>query len=137
MLSIGDLSKQTGVKVPTIRYYEQIGMLAAPDRTSGNQRRYERVDLDRLSFIKHARDLGLTLDAIRDLIDLSAHPERPCADVDRIVEEHLTSVRDRIARLRRLEVELERITRSCNAGKVGDCSVIHALTNHALCDGEH
>jgi len=137
MLSIGDLSKQTGVKVPTIRYYEQIGMLATPDRTSGNQRRYERVDLDRLSFIKHARDLGLTLSAIRDLIDLSAHPERPCADVDRIVEEHLASVRDRIGRLRRLESELVRITRACDTGKVGECSVIHALANHALCSGDH
>lgn len=137
MLSIGDLSKRTGVKVPTIRYYEQIGMLAAPDRSSGNQRRYERRDLDRLSFIKHARDLGLTLNAIRDLIDLSAHPEQPCADADRIIEEHLVSVRDRIARLRRLELELERIATTCNTGKVGDCSVIHALSNHALCSGEH
>lgn len=137
MLSIGDLSRQTGVKVPTIRYYEQIGMLAAPDRSSGNQRRYERQDLDRLSFIKHARDLGLTLNAIRDLIDLSAHPEQPCADADRIVEEHLVSVRDRIARLRRLEVELERIATTCHTGKVGDCSVIHALSNHALCSSEH
>lgn len=137
MLSIGELSKRTGVKVPTIRYYEQIGMLAAPDRSCGNQRRYERQDLDQLSFIKHARDLGLSLNAIRDLIDLSAHPEQPCADADRIVEEHLTSVRDRIARLRRLEVELERIATTCKTGKVGDCSVIHALSNHALCGGEH
>ncbi len=84
MLSIGELAKRTGVKVATIRYYEQMGLIAAPDRSEGNQRRYEKTDLDRLSFIRHARDLGLTIEAIRDLLALSAHPEKPCGEADRI-----------------------------------------------------
>lgn len=84
MLSIGDLSKRTGVKVPTIRYYEQMGLLAAATRSEGNQRRYERSDLDRLAFIRHARDLGLDISAIRELIALGSHPQQPCGDIDRI-----------------------------------------------------
>lgn len=137
MLSIGDLSRHTGVKVPTIRYYEQIGMLTPPDRSSGNQRRYEREDLDRLSFIKHARDLGMNLNVIRDLIDLSSNPERSCAEADRIARDHLASVRDRIAQLRRLEAELERIAGTCCGDTVGECYVIRSLSNHALCETEH
>ncbi|MCB1417237.1 MAG: helix-turn-helix domain-containing protein, partial [Nitratireductor sp.] len=109
MYSIGELSRATGVKVPTIRYYEQMGLLDAAERSEGNQRRYERKGLERLAFIKHARDLGLNIDAIRKLIRLSAHPDQPCDDADRIAKEQLSVVRDRIARLKRLESELERI----------------------------
>lgn len=137
MLSIGELAKRTGVKVATIRYYEQMGLIEIPDRSEGNQRRYERADLERLSFIRHARDLGLTIEAIRDLLALSAHPERPCGEADRIAAEHLREVRARIEKLRRLEHELERIVSNCGAHKIGDCYVIRALSDHGLCETEH
>jgi Cu(I)-responsive transcriptional regulator len=137
MLSIGDLSRRTGVKIPTIRYYEQMGLIEPPERSEGNQRRYSRQELDRLSFIRHARNLGLNIEAIRELIELSAHPERPCADADRIAAEQLSTVREKIAKLKRLETELERITTHCHGDQVKDCYVIRALANHELCDGEH
>ncbi len=137
MFTIGDLSRKTGVKVPTIRYYEQMGLMAQAERSEGNQRRYGAVERDRLSFIKHARDLGLTIESIRELLDLSAHPERPCEQADRIAAEQLQAVRDRIAKLRRLEQELERISSHCHSGPVRDCYVIRALANHDLCEGEH
>ncbi len=137
MLSIGDLAKRTGVKVATIRYYEQMGLISAPDRSEGNQRRYEPRDLDRLSFIRHARDLGLTIEAIRDLLALSEHPEQPCGEADRIAADHLKDVRGKIAKLRKLEHELERIVSNCGAHTVGDCYVIRALSDHALCETEH
>jgi DNA-binding transcriptional MerR regulator len=137
MFSIGDLSRRTGVKVPTIRYYEQMGLLDAPERSEGNQRRYDRKELERLAFIRHARDLGITIESIRELIDLSGHAEKPCADADRIAREQLQSVRERIARLKRLEKELERIATCCTGETVGDCYVIRALSEHALCDGDH
>ena len=137
MYSIGELSRATGVKVPTIRYYEQMGLLDAAERSEGNQRRYERKGLERLAFIKHARDLGLNIDAIRKLIRLSAHPDQPCDDADRIAKEQLSVVRDRIARLKRLESELERIASGCEAENIGDCYVIRALSDHALCADEH
>ena len=75
MFSIGEVARATGVKVPTIRYYEMIGLLDDPGRTAGNQRRYGQGEVDRLAFIRHARDLGFSLDAVRALIRLSRHPE--------------------------------------------------------------
>lgn len=138
MLTIGDLSRRTGVKVPTIRYYEQMGLLSAAERSEGNQRRYGKPERERLSFIKHARDLGLTIDSIRELIDLSAHPEQPCAQADRIAAEQLSAVREKIAKLRRLEQELERMSAHCDGQhQVKDCYVIQALANHDMCDGDH
>ena len=137
MYSIGDLSRRTGAKVPTIRYYEQMGLLDAPERSGGNQRRYGRLELERLSFIRHARDLGFSIESIRELIDLSGHEDRPCADADRIARDQLAAVRARIVRLQRLESELERISTCCVGETVGDCYVIRALSDHSLCEEEH
>ena len=137
MHSIGDLSQRTGVKIPTIRYYEQMGLLEAPERTDGNQRRYSRSEVERLAFVKHARDLGISLGSIRELIELSAHPDRPCTGADRIARNHLAGVRERIAKLQRLEAELERVAGGCASGNISDCYVIRALSDHALCNTDH
>lgn len=137
MFSIGALSQEAGVKVPTIRYYEQVGLLDAPARTAGNQRRYSQADAQRLRFIKHARDLGLPLEAIRDLIALGSAPDQPCAEADRVVKQQLAALRERIAKLQRLERELARIAEGCTAEQVRDCYVLQALSNHALCTDEH
>lgn len=137
MFSIGALSAETGVKVPTIRYYEQIGLIEQPARSQGNQRRYTQADADRLRFIKHARDLGLPLDAIRELTRISAAPEQPCADADRLAKQQLEAVRQRIAKLQTLERELARIVDGCAANRVRDCYVLQALSDHALCAAEH
>lgn len=137
MLSIGEMSRRSGVKVPTIRYYEEMGLIAAPERSSGNQRRYTKRELDRLTFIRHARDLGLSLDAIRELVRLSEHPEMPCAEAHVIATEHLAAIRERIARLKRLEAELTRVEASCAANHVGDCNILHVLSDHGLCETEH
>ena len=136
MFSIGQLSKQTGVKIPTIRYYEQMGLIDAPERTEGNQRRYTKDGLERLSFIRHSRDLGFSVENIRGLLDLSQHPYKPCQDAHSIAAQHLKDVQTRIAKLRRLERELKRITH-CNADNVADCAVIETLADHGLCETEH
>ena len=137
MLSIGDLSRLTGVKIPTIRYYEQVNLIDAPERSRGNQRRYTNKELERLSFIRHARELGLPIEAIRELIVLGDHPDQPCADADRIANEQLVSVRKRIARLKSLEKELKRIASGCDANTISECYVIRALADHSLCDHNH
>jgi len=136
MFSIGQLSKQTGVKIPTIRYYEQMGLIDAPERSEGNQRRYTREGLSRLSFIRHSRDLGFSMEDIRGLLELSQHPEKPCGDAHNIAVQHLKDVQDRIAKLRRLERELKRISK-CDADNVADCAVIETLADHGLCETEH
>lgn len=137
MYGIGEISKRAGVKIPTIRYYEQMGLMPAPERSDGNQRRYSRQQLERLSFIRHARDLGFSIDAIRDLIGLSGHPEEPCTTADHIANAHLQEVRRKIAQLKKLESELERIVSNCEAHTVEQCYVLRSLADHTLCDHDH
>ncbi|WP_417725878.1 MerR family transcriptional regulator [Roseovarius sp.] len=137
-LSIGDLSRRTGVKVPTIRYYETRGLLDAPLRSAGNQRRYGRAELERLGFIRHARDLGFALDAIAALIELQDHPDRACTTATRIAQVQLEAVRQKIRRLRALEAELARITGGCTGtGTSRDCYVLASLADHDLCAQDH
>ena len=136
MFSIGQLSKRTGVKIPTIRYYEQMGLIDAPERSEGNQRRYTKDGLSRLSFIRHSRDLGFSVEDIRGLLELSQHPEKPCGDAHNIAVQHLKDVQDSIAKLRRLERELKPISK-CDAGNVAECAVIETLADHGLCETEH
>ena len=136
MFSIGQLSKRTGDKIPTIRYYEQMGLIDEPGRSEGNQRRYNKDGLSRLSFIRHSRDLGFTIEDIRGLLDLSQHPEKPCNDAHSIAAQHLRDVQSKITKLRRLECELKRITK-CDAGNVATCAVIETLADHGLCETEH
>ena len=136
MFSIGELSKRTGVKIPTIRYYEQMGLIDAPERSEGNQRRYTKEGLSRLSFIRHSRDLGFSMEDIKGLLELSQHPEKPCNDAHRIAVHHLQDVQDRIVKLRRLERELKRISK-CESGNIAECAVIETLADHGLCETEH
>lgn len=137
MLTIGKLGKATGVKVPTIRYYEQIGLLPEPERSVGNQRLYGKSVLDRLAFIRHARDLGFPLEAIRDLLSLSDRPDQSCTEADCIAKEQLAAVVARIARLTALKAELERMITQCTQGTIADCRVIESLSDHRHCAGDH
>ncbi|MFZ5674366.1 MAG: MerR family transcriptional regulator [Pseudomonadota bacterium] len=137
VLTIGTLSNRTGVKIPTIRYYEQRGLICAAERSDGNQRRYRQEECDRLAFIKHARELGLTINAIRELLELSSNPNKPCERADQIATDQLRVVRDKITKLQSLEKELTRITTKPHDGRVDDCYVIRALASHRLCYGEH
>ncbi len=138
MFSIGELSKRTKVKIPTIRYYEEMGLLAEAERTSGNQRRYDSVGLERLSFIRHARDLGFSIEAVALLIELQEHPDRSCEAATNIAVSQLSEVRDKIKRLNRLEKELTRISKGCDgSGKSEDCYVLSSLADHKLCKSDH
>jgi DNA-binding transcriptional MerR regulator len=137
MPSIGDLSRQTGVKVPTIRYYEEIGLLPTPVRSAGNQRVYDEKMLQRLSFIRHARDLGFPLADIQELLGMADDPDQSCAAADVIATRQLASVKARIARLTALQDELERMLAQCSCGTIADCRVIEVLGNHDLCAHEH
>lgn len=137
MLTIGKLSRATGVKVPTIRYYEQANLLPSPDRSAGNQRLYSRQAQERLAFIRHARELGFSLEAIRELLSLQDRPEQSCAAADTIARRQLAAVEQRIARLTALKGELERMVVRCAGGSIADCRVIEVLGNHSLCGADH
>ena len=136
--TIGEIGRLTRTKTPTIRYYEQIGLLASAGRTEGNQRRYDAAARDRLAFVRHARELGFTLDAVRDLLSLSDAPEETCEQADRIAKEQLNAVERRLDNLMRLKAELERMVARCDGGRVRDCRVIQTLADHDLClDDRH
>ena len=130
---IGEAARQSGVKVPTIRYYEQIGLLTVPPRSEGNRRQYDAGDLRRLGFIRHARDLGFDVEAIRTMLGLQDRPEQSCAAVDEIARIRLSEVNQRIASLTALKAELERMLKSCAHGQVAECRVIETVADHGLC----
>lgn len=132
-LSIGRLAKETGTKVQTIRYYEDIGLIPAPARTEGNQRRYRQDHLTRLRFVRHARSLGFSLDAIRELLTLSASPEQSCEAADEIARRHLVQIVRRIEQLNALKIELEHMVEQCKGGEIGSCRVIEVLGDHSNC----
>ena len=129
---IGEAARQSGVKVPTIRYYEQIGLLTAPPRSESNRRQYDASDLRRLAFIRHARELGFEVEAIRTMLALQDRPEQSCAAVDEIARARLTEIEQRIASLSVLKVELKRMLASCAHGQVAECRVIEAVADHGL-----
>lgn len=127
-LAIGDLARATGTKVVTIRYYEQAGLLPTPRRTTGNYRAYDADHLHRLRFIRRCRDLGFSVDQVRDLLALTENREKDCCAVDQIAQEHLATVRQKIVDLSRLADELERISSQCQGGTVAECRIIEALS---------
>ncbi len=126
-LPIGTLAKQTGCKVETIRYYENIGVLPPPARSSGGQRRYTINHLKRLNFVRRARALGFTLNEVRDLLRLVDGADYTCAEVEAVTLAHLGDVRTKIADLRKLERVLKDMASQCDGGTVPDCPVIDAL----------
>ncbi|WP_422020578.1 MerR family transcriptional regulator [Pyruvatibacter mobilis] len=135
MFTIGKLAKQSGVKVQTVRYYEQIGLMPPVERSAGNQRLYTDAHAERLGFIRHARELGFPLEAIRTLLDLSDSPDKSCAEADEIARARLAEVESRIARLEALKTELTRMIAQCAHGTAADCRVIEVLaaTDHTFC----
>ena len=132
-IPIGDLARQTGVKVPTIRYYESVGLLPPAPRTESNRRQYDDNAVKRLKFIRHARELGFEVNAIRELLDLAEQPQRSCAKVDALAREHLQAITSRIERLTALKAEVEGMIKACAKGRIAKCRVIDVLSHHEHC----
>lgn len=128
ILMIGQLARRTGTKVETIRFYEKNGLLPAPSRTDGNYRAYEPGHLSRLSFIRRARELGFSLDQIREFLKLSDDRSQSCAAVDAIAREHRKEVERKIEDLTALKSELDRMIDQCGCGLVADCRIIESLS---------
>lgn len=135
--SIGEMSRRTGVKVTTIRYYESRGLIPSPARTTGGQRRYDEAALERLAFLRHARELGFGLDDVADLMALSEAPSEDCAPAHEIARKQLAAVDRRLAILTGLREELARMAGAEDPGHAGKCRVIEVLGSHRLCIGPH
>lgn len=130
-LTIGKLAGATDVKVPTIRFYEQIGLLPKADRSASDRRLYGQATVQRLLFIRRARRLGFSVGAIRSLLALTDDPDRPCAEANVLAAEQLAEVEAKIEQLLALRGELYRMATADCHGRAGDCRVIEALSERA------
>ena len=134
-LSIGTVAKQTGCTVPTIRYYEEIGLLPPAARSESGQRHYGEATLRRLAFIRRCRDFGFSIEQVRELVGLVDEPERPCTEVRDIAALHLAEVRRKLVQLRELEASLDAFVCSCDSACAGgaavDCTILDGLARPA------
>lgn len=131
-LSIGLVARQTGCTVPTIRYYEDIGLLPPADRTQAGQRHYDQRTIRRLTFIRRCRDFGFSIEQVRELVGLVDQPDRPCADVRDIAAHHLQQVRRKLDELKALEGSLSAVVVGCDSACAGgpalDCTILEDLS---------
>ena len=128
-LGIGELSKLTGVKIETIRYYERQKLLADPPRTEGGHRCYNEDHLKRLTFIRRSRQLGFSMEEIRELLILVEGGMYTCGEVKALTMEHAKSVREKINDLNRMEATLLDIASRCSGGAIPDCPILDALSD--------
>jgi Cd(II)/Pb(II)-responsive transcriptional regulator len=127
-MQIGELAKQAEMKVDTVRYYEKAGLLPPPPRQSNGYRDYATSHLQRLTFIRHCRDLDISLDEIRQMLDFITHPDADCITIDHLIENQLTRVRERIANLCALESQLLKLRSQCKDRKtVSECGILREL----------
>lgn len=130
-LSIGLVARQTGCTVPTIRYYEEIGLLPPALRTDAGQRHYDKRTIRRLTFIRRCRDFGFSIEHVRELTGLVDQPDRPCDEVRDIAVLHLAQLRRRLAELKSLEASLSAFVCNCESACAGgpaiDCTILEDL----------
>jgi Cd(II)/Pb(II)-responsive transcriptional regulator len=128
-MRIGELAKQTGTDVETVRYYEKIGLLDAPGRNSSGYRDYGAAHQERLQFIRHCRSLQMSLSDIRALLDLKAEPAAACQSVNDLLDHQIERVRQRMESLRQLEEQLTTLRRQCGqSDSVRECAIIQNLS---------
>lgn len=132
-MKIGELSKKAGCQVVTIRFYEKEGLLNKVSRGSNNYRVYNNEDLERLSFIRHCRQHGMTLSEIRDILVFSDNPIVSCEWINKLIESHIKNVEKQILNLEHLKKHLETLLGKCNGEKGAKCGILESLKRHEEC----
>lgn len=131
-MKIGELAKQTGTQVETIRFYEREGLLPEAARTEGNYRVYSQAHVERLAFVRNCRNLDMTLNEIRALLSFKDAPSENCSDVNSLLDEHIGHVAERIRELRVLEKTLKALRLQCGeAHAAKDCGILQGLSDTA------
>ncbi len=132
MMRIGELGKKADCLVQTVRFYESEGLLPEPARSEGNFRLYDEVLVQRLLFIRRCRAKDMTLDEIRQLLNLRDRPELGCGEVNALVDAHIAQVRTKMKELRALERELMDLRRSCDSARTSrECGILNSLAEPA------
>jgi Cd(II)/Pb(II)-responsive transcriptional regulator len=128
-MRISELARSTGTPVATIRYYERIGLIPTPARTTSNYRAYAEPHAARLDFVRSCRGLGMPLKEIRTLLDFCDHPQRHCADVNVLLDRHIEHVEARVAELKSLSRHLRDLRAVCrSAGTAAECGILRRLS---------
>jgi Cd(II)/Pb(II)-responsive transcriptional regulator len=131
-MRIGELARQAGVEVQTVRYYEREGLLDAPARTGSGHRSYGPEHLERLNFVRHCRSLDMPLAEIRRLLHLSKDRAVSCEQVNDLVSAHLRRVKAKRKALEELEKQLRALNAQCESGhRVADCGILEELIHAA------
>jgi len=130
-MQIGEASRATGVSAKMIRHYESIGLIPEADRRDSNYRDYASDDLHRLGFIRRARDLGFSIDQIRDLLRLWGDKQRSSRDVKALALSHVKELDDKIARLGEMRATLAHLVHCCDGDNRPDCPIIEGLAGEA------
>lgn len=126
--TIGKVARLTDVGIETIRFYEREGLIPEPPRRESGYRQYPRVTIDRILFIKRAKDLGFTLAEINELLSLRVGSGTTCADVKRKADQKIEDVKTKIKSLKRIQKALEKLTHQCRGkGSVSECPILEAL----------
>lgn len=138
VLTIGELAKQSGVGIDTIRFYERQGLVPEPDRSpSSGYRQYEPQAIQRVRFIRHAKELGFTLKEVQELLELRVDPSSTCADVRRRAQENIAGIEERIASLEHMRMALRRLASRCQGqGPVTECPILEELSRRGADHGE-
>ena len=129
---IGALAERAGTSAPTIRYYEEIGLLREAERQRGGQRMYGEADVRRLTFIRRCREFGFSIEQVRSLVALSEDRKRSCMHARDLAQEHLMAVRAKLEELRALERSITAFMKTCDATCAGgpgpDCTILADLS---------
>lgn len=127
-MKIGEIAARTQTSIQTVRYYEQIGLLPPPARSTSNYRHYDAGHVARLDFIRRCRALDMSLDEIRRLLEFCDAPERDCGEVNALLDEHIGHVQARLTELQALHAELRSLRRVCRApGQASACRILQTL----------
>lgn len=131
-MTISALSRESGVNLETIRFYERSELLPAPKRSASGYRHYDDVDIRRVRFIRRGRELGFSLEEIRTLLGLASQPQSSCAEADQLVQEHLQAIEARIRDLQSMKAELSKLA-GCSSEHAEHCRLLEALDNRHCC----
>lgn len=127
MYSIGQLARASGTKIPTIRYYEKMSLLSEPGRTTGNHRVYSQEHLQRLRFIRRARELGFSQQEVSELLGLNKCSKPNCLSVNKLTQHHLAQIKDKIRDLKAIEQTLLEMSHHCSNEETLECPIIDSL----------
>ncbi|WP_062351973.1 helix-turn-helix domain-containing protein [Pseudoxanthomonas mexicana] len=128
LMTIGEAARVTDTRPETIRYYEKIGLLPAPPRSAGNYRGYSAREVSRLGFVRRARELGFSIEQIRELMQLSEQHDHDCCTVDDLTRGHIVAIEQKVADLHALKQELQSLLSACQGGRVAQCRILEALS---------